>query len=299
MNFDWDDLRVFLAVARDGTLSAAAKTLRVSQPTVGRRLQNLEENLSARLFDRLPSGLATTAAGAELLPLAEDMERTADAVSRRQATFADQVSGTVRISSYELVAQYLTSRLPKLRQRLPEVELEFSVAHIAANLSRREADLLIRECMPDTPGLISRKLGGFAYAIYGSTDYVKDNPQALDDERYLVCDWVGTDDDHMYFPGQRWLRSQLGQRLPAVRSNNGFVLHESVRTGIGLGVLPCFVGDVDPALTRVMPPIDRFFSPLYLLVHDDLRRTPAVRAVMDTLIDVFNDDTAVLCGQVN
>jgi DNA-binding transcriptional LysR family regulator len=298
MEFDWDDLRVFLAVARKETLSAAAISLRVSQPTVGRRLNNLEENLSARLFERLPTGFVPTTAGIELLPLAEEMEQTADAVLRRQATFADQVSGTVRISAYDSMAQYLVNRVPVLRKQLPEVELEFSVAHLAANLSRREADLQIRECLPDSPGLISRKLGGFAYAIYGSKSYVNEHPEALSEDRFLMCDWVGMDDDHVYFPGQKWMRARLGQRLPAIRSNNAIVLHDTVKTGVGLGVLPCFAGDSDPVLHRLTPPIDELFSTFYLLVHDDLRRVPAVRAVMDALVELFQKEEAVLSGEI-
>jgi len=92
------------------------------------------------------------------------------------------------------------------------------------------------------------------------------------------------------------MRERMGQRLPVIRSNNGIVLHESVRTGSGLGILPCFAGDADPILERVTPPIQEIFAPLYLLVHQDLRRTPAVRAVMDTLIDLFLAETDILQG---
>ena len=139
MTMNWDDLRVFLAVAQDGSLSAAARSLKVSQPTVGRRLRALEESLGARLFDRLPDGFAPTAAGIELLPLAQQMQRSADAVGRRQARFADRVSGTVRISIFEIMAQFLTAHMTEFRQRLPEIEIELCVAHVSANLSKREA----------------------------------------------------------------------------------------------------------------------------------------------------------------
>lgn len=296
MDFDWDDLKVFLAVNREGTLSAAAKNLKVSQPTVGRRLHTLEEVLSTRLFDRLPTGFVTTSAGLELMPLAEQMEQVADAIARKQVSFADRVSGTVRISAYELVTQYLITRLPILREQLPDVELEFSVAHLSANLSRREADLQIRECLPDSPGLISRKLGGFASAVYGANDYIKFNPDAMGDNRFLMCDWIGMDDDHTYFPGQRWMRERLGQRLPSIRSNNAIVLQDSVKAGVGLAVLPCFSADVDPVLRRVTPPISESYSTLYLLVHEDMRRSPAVRAVMDALINLFAMESNSLDG---
>ncbi len=296
MDFNWDDLKVFLAITREGTLSAAAKSLKVSQPTVGRRLQSLEDVLSARLFDRLPNGLVSTPAGLELMPLAEQMERAADAIARQQVSFADRVSGTVRISAYELVTQYLISRLPVLREQLPDVELEFSVAHLSANLSRREADLQIRECLPNSPGLISRKLGGFASAVYGAREYIKTCPDAAGDSRFMMCDWIGMDDDHTYFPGQNWMRERLGQKLPAIRTNNALVLQDSVRAGAGLAVLPCFSADVDPVLQRVMPPIHECYSTLYLLVHEDMRRSPAVRAVMDTLISLFAAEANSLNG---
>ena len=296
MQFDWDDLRVFLAIRRQGTLSAAARELHVSQPTVGRRIRHLEEILQARLFERLPEGYLPTAAGAELLPLAEDMERTALAVSRRQASFADQIRGTVRLSVFEETARFLSSHLEYLHQRLPEVELELSVAHQAANLSRREADLLIRECLPDSPGLVSRRLGQCAYAVYGAYAYIKHHPQALGEERYSACEWVGSNDEHMYFSGQKWLRERLGERLPAVRMNNAVIMHDAIRNGAGLGVLPCFAGDTDPVLQQLTAPLETISSTLYLLVHQDMRRSPAVRASMDALIDLYAQHTALLGG---
>ena len=117
MTMNWDDMRVFLAVARDGSLSAAARHLKVTQPTVGRRLGQLESDLGTRLFDRLPDGSVPTQAGEELLPIAEDMEKAAHALQRRQAIFADTVSGTVRLSVFEVPAKFVTMHLPKRRSR--------------------------------------------------------------------------------------------------------------------------------------------------------------------------------------
>ena len=158
MSLSWDDMQVFLAVARKGNLSAAARELKVTQPTVGRRLRALEKSLSARLFDRLPDGFVPTPAGEELLPLAEAMENTAAAIERRRATLADRVSGTVRLSVFEISAQFLTDHLADLQARLPEVEFEVAISHQNANLSKREADLVLRACLPENPALIARKL---------------------------------------------------------------------------------------------------------------------------------------------
>ncbi len=296
MAANWDDLRIFLAVAREGNLSAAARALRVTQPTVGRRLRALEERLAARLFDRLPEGFVPTAAGAELLPLAEEMERSAESLERRQASLADAVSGTVRLSVREAMARFLAEFVRELRGRLPEIELELAFTHLGANLSKREADLLIRDCMPDNPGLIARKLGDLSYAVYGEAGLVAAYPAARGEARYRDCSWVGYDEEHSHFTDQQWLLSRLAGRVPAVRVNNGLVLHEAVRRGAGLGVLPCFAADWDPALVRLTPPLAELVSRQYLIVHRDLRRTPSVRAVMDELVVLFQREAPRLAG---
>ncbi|MEC8164261.1 MAG: LysR family transcriptional regulator [Pseudomonadota bacterium] len=297
MTMNWDDMRVFLAVARDGSLSAAARHLKVTQPTVGRRLGQLESDLGTRLFDRLPDGFVPTQAGEELLPIAEDMEKAAHALQRRQATLADTVSGTVRLSVFEVPAQFMTIHLPAIRANLPEIEIELSVNHMNANLSRREADLVLQVCLPDTPGLIARKLGELSYAVYGSRAYVAATPAARGNKRYQDCEWVAFDDDHVYFDGQTGLREKLAGRAPAIRMNNGHAIHDAVRNGAGLGVLPCFAGDSDPDLVRLTAPIQGVESDLNLVVHRDLKRVPSVRAVMDELIRLFKQEAPRLAGR--
>jgi DNA-binding transcriptional LysR family regulator len=294
---NWDDMRVFLAVARQGNLSAAARSLKVTQPTVGRRLRALEDTLEVRLFDRLPDGFAPTAAGQELIPLAEEMERTAEALERRQASFADRVSGTVRLSVTEIMAQFLSDHIAALRAGLPDIEIEIAVSHRNANLSKREADLVLRECLPEQQGLIARKLGSFRYAVYGAADYVRQHSVALTEGRYQACAWAGYDDEHAYFTPQKWLDQKLGERAAAVRVNNGMVLHTVVRNGAGLGVLPCFAGDRDQTLTRVTPPLAEIASTMHVIVHQDLRRVASVRAVMDELIELFKREAPLLDGQ--
>jgi len=297
MSLNWDDMRIFLAVARDGSLSAAARHLKVTQPTVGRRLGQLEADLGTRLFDRLPDGFVPTSAGQELLPIAEDMEKAAHTLQRRQPTLADVVGGTVRLSAFEVPSQFITMHLPEIRSRLPEIEVELSVNHVNANLSRREADLLLQICLPDTPGLIARKLGELSYAVYGSRGYVEAAPAARGNKRYHECEWVAFDDDHVYFAGQTWLREKLAGRAPAVRMNNGHAIHDAVCMGAGLGVLPCFAGDADPDLVRLTAPIQGAESDLNLVVHRDLKRVPSVRAVMDELIRLFKQEAPRLAGR--
>lgn len=296
MNLDWDDLRVFLAISAQGNLSAASRALKVSQPTVGRRLKSLEDSLGTRLFDRLPDGLALTSHGEQLIPLARAMETAASAVLRQQASFSQAVRGTVRISMDEQIAQFFLQYLPALRQRCPEIEIELAVAHINANLSRREADLIIRECLPDVPDIVAKPLGHYHYAIYGSRGYIEQHPLALSEDRYRACDWIGFDDDHTRFIGQHWLREKLAKRNPMVRSNNGVVLLDAILKGSGLGVLPCFVGDQEQTLQRLaLIPGDG--ATLHLLVHKDMRQSPAVRLMMDAVTELFVAHNDVLHGE--
>jgi DNA-binding transcriptional LysR family regulator len=167
MDANWDDLRVFLTLAREGTLTTAAKALGVSHPTVSRRVQALEQQIGARLFERLPDRFVPTSAGEELLADTEAMEKAALSINRRSAGLSDTVSGVVRLSAGEAMAVLVARHLPWLRARLQHIEFEVVASHTLANLSRREADLLIRERVPELAGIVARKLCHVGYAIYG------------------------------------------------------------------------------------------------------------------------------------
>jgi len=295
MSPNWDDLRVFLALARGGTLTKAAKVLGVSHPTVARRVQALETQIGARLFDRLPDRFVPTSAGEELLADTEAMEKAAHSIHRRSAGLSDTVSGTVRLSAEEATAALIARYSAELRSKLPQIEFEVISSHTLANLSRREADLLIREQVPELGGIVARKLGRVAYAIYAARDFLvkRYTPAAL-----AALPWVGFDDDHIRMPGQSWLQGYRGGRRPEIRGNNWLVLHEATRTGSGLAVLPCHLGDPDPALKRIGDVIPEVFSDQWLLVHRDLRALPRVRAVMDAVVELFLRERTLLEGRL-
>jgi molybdate transport repressor ModE-like protein len=295
MNVDWNDLRFFLTLAREGNLTAAARRLGVSHPTVARRIKALEDVIGARVFDRLPDRFVLTAAGEELLADAEAMERAAESIHRRSAGLAgDTAHGTVRISAGEAMTAFLASRLPRLRRHLQCIEFELAASHVLANLSRREADLLIREQVPDLASIVSRKLGRVAYAIYGHRTFAVPDASR---EVLRRLPWVGFDDEHHYMPGQSWLIELLDGARPAVRVNDWLVLHDAVRAGAGLSVLPCHLGDGDPELRRVGPVLAQVAADQWMLVHRDLRDLPRVRAVMNALVQLFQEERATLEGR--
>jgi DNA-binding transcriptional LysR family regulator len=291
MEPSWDDLRIFLCLAREGTLTTAAKALGVSHPTVARRVQALESQIGARLFERLPDRFVPTAAGEELLADTAAMEKAALSINRRSAGLTDTVSGVVRLSAGEAMSALLARHLPELRKSLKQIEFELTASHTLANLSRREADLLIREQVPELGGIVARKLGRVAYAIYGHPSLASRKPDLK------AAPWIGFDDDHSYMPGQHWLQQLLDGAKPAVRGNNWLVLLEAARAGAGLAVLPCYLGDPDTKLQRIGGVIADVFADQWLLVHRDLRALPRVRAVMDAVIELFQRERPLLEGR--
>src|SRR5262249_33449170 len=158
---------------------------------------------------------------------------------------------------------------------LPEIEFELATSHMLANLSKREADLMIREQVPQLADIIARKLGRVAYAIYGRPDVVVPAGR-LAPEKLRALPWVGFDEEHGYMPGQKWVAALLGEARLAMRVNNWLVLHEAARFGAGLAVLPCYLGERDPQLRRVGAPIEEVGVDQWLLVHRDLRTLPRV-----------------------
>lgn len=294
MRADWDDLRVFLTLATEGRLTAAARRLEVSHPTIARRIKSLEDAIGARLFDRLPDRFVLTAAGEELLGDARAMERAADSIGRRSAGLTDTARGPVRLSAGEAMTAFLVRHLPRLRRDLEQVEFELAASHTLANLSRREADLLIREQVPDIASLVTRRLGRAAYAVYAGRDQ---KLAGVSREALRLQPWAGFDDEHDYMPGQSWVLGLLDGPRPQVRVNNWLVLHEAVRAGAGLAVLPCYLGDADPALRRIGAVLSEVTVDQWLLVHRDLRALPRVRAVMDALVRLFQEERAALEGR--
>jgi DNA-binding transcriptional LysR family regulator len=295
MDLNWDDLRVFLTLAREGTLSNAAKALGVSHPTVARRVKALEERTGARLFDKLSDRFVPTSAGEKLLGDVQSMEHAALSINRRTATLSDTVSGVVRLSAGEAMSAFVARHLAGLRRDLVQIEFELVASHALANLSRREADLLIREQVPDLAGIVTRKLGRVAYAIYAHPELAAGRrSSSLRD-----LPWISFDDDHTYMPGQRWLQEQLSGVRPVVRGNNWLVLHEAACAGAGFAVLPCFLGDTDERLQRIGGVLPEISVDQWLLVHRDLRALPRVRAVMDAVIALFQNERALLEGKSN
>jgi DNA-binding transcriptional LysR family regulator len=291
---DWNDIRLFLAVARAGSLSAAAREQRAGVATLGRRVHALEQALGVRLFDRLPDGYALTDAGRDFVPMAEEMAAAAEAL-RRRSDAAGEEGGTVRLIANDWDAGFLAGRWSRLAAALPGISLELVQSHMPTNLARRDADLAVVTALPAAGELIARKLRPFGYAVYGARGLLTARPEA----RHLPADpalWVGLDGQHQYFPVARWLARHLSAPAAAGRTNNHLIARDLVVGGVGLGVLACFAGDAEATLERLGPPIAELTEDRWLLVHADLRHVPRIRRAMAAVGRLFEEEAAALAG---
>lgn len=288
---NWDDLRLFAAIAAEGSLSAAARRLKLSQPTLGRRLQALEAQMGAKLLERVGGGPAgsyvLTPKGAELLPLVERMVEAGEAIERARPDFAEGATGTVRIASGHLTVRFIARRLPELLETLPGIELELYSSYAIANLSRREADIAIRNRRPEEGRLVMRSLPQYSYAIFGARDYLAAHPEATTEARYQHCRWIGFDDTRGRSDSFEWLCARIG-RMPEIRCSNAGTILNALLAGTGLAVLPCFVGAEESSLVQLTAPIeDLDRETMWLVVHEDMRNRPRVRLAADRIAALF------------
>jgi DNA-binding transcriptional LysR family regulator len=276
---DWEDLRFFVALARAGSLSAAARTLRVSHATVGRRVAALEAVLGQSLFDRRADGFGLTDYGASVMELAVDMDERAHTIARR-AGRGEALSGTVRLTATEALAErLLIPRLATFRRRHPGIALEVLVDSRSLSLAKREADLAIRVARPQAGELFTRRLATMAYGVYGAP---RGDPSA----------WVGYDDAFAHLPEAQWLaRHGRGERV-VLRTNSVVAQLAAARAGYGKALLPCWLAAEERGIVAMTPPAALPEREIWLVVHRDLKDVPRVRAVMDAIVTMFDGERA-------
>lgn len=281
-NPDWDDLRFFLALCDAGTLSGAARATGVEHTTVARRIDALETALGAHLFDRFPKGWSLTAAGTALVPYARTLEDGMHALLNA-ARGASEVAGVVRVSAPPALAACLLA--PRLRgpvARLPGVEIDLRAEARTADLMRRQADIALRFARPTSPGLVAKLLTHVDYALYAHEDYVASRAPAH-------WEFLGYDELQRDAPQQEWLDKLRDARRYALRSNDMLTLLQAAVAGCGVGVFPRYAAAGAPGLVVLAPPCP-VRRKLWLVMHDDVRRSPHVRAVADEIIDMFEQE---------
>lgn len=281
--FDWDDLRVFIAAARAGSLTAAGERLHLDAATVGRRIARLESALKSTLLARSPAGLQLTAAGAQLMEIALDAETAMTAAVH--VTRPDVVAGTVRISTAEgFGAAVLAPALPRLIELHPGLRVELAAYAGFLSASRREVDMAVTLSAPDTARLIVEPLAPYHLALYASAEYIAraGEPRTAEDlARFQVVGYV---EDLIYAPELRYLDEILPGLKPALASSSIQAQRAMIAAGAGVGVLPAFLGQ---GLVRVAPEV-QLERRLWLSTHHDVHDTARMRAVrrwLKSLVD--------------
>lgn len=296
--YDWNDLRYFVAVAREGSTMAAARSLAVDQSTVQRRLAALERSFGYPLVRRHPSGYRLTAFGERLLREAQCVEDAALALQQRVEAFRRELAGVVRVTCPEPIVFRIASAgvLDRFRERYPDIEVQFMMSDRYLDLARGDADVALRSGDTVDGALVARKIGDSLWAVYASRRYVElhGQPDRVEDlERHAL---IGFDDALSKHRAAVWLREVVPKARIVARNDSVLGLLHSARSGIGIATLPTALGDAEPELVRVLGPIPALSRAWRVLTTQELRRTPRVAAFFDFMVEETERLRAVLTG---
>jgi len=289
VRFDWNRARAFLVTAEEGSLSAAARALGMTQPTLGRQVDALEEELGVALFERVGRGLALTASGVGLLDHVRAMGEAASRVSLTASGHSQSVEGLVTLTASEVVAAFLLPPLlARLRASHPGLEIKVVASTALRDLRRREADVAIRSGKPTDPELVATRLRDTPARLYATPGYLRriGRPKAPADLRR--ADFIGFSDD-----GDRFLDGMNAMGFPLERKNlpihtaDHLVLWELVKQGLGVGVIIEEVGDTEPLVERVLPAHPPIPVPMWLVAHREVRTSRRVRLVFDLVAEML------------
>jgi DNA-binding transcriptional LysR family regulator len=292
--FDWSLIRSFLAALDHGSLLGAAKVLHTSQPTLGRHIAELESQLGVVLFERTGRGLVPTATAHKLAEAARGMASSADQLARMLAGSQTQATGTVRITASTPVAvQLLPPILARLRQELPEVQVELVASNTVSNLLRREADIAVRMVRPDQSTLIARKIGEVGVGAYAHRNYLARRSPIRQSLDLIGQELIGSDTDTTILDGFKAMGFPASKEIFALRTDDLIVQWQAVRAGLGIGFVADYMARTDADVLAVLPDVLRIPTlPVWLAVHREIRTSQRIRAVYDFLADALPDAIA-------
>ncbi len=286
INFDWSKVRSFLVAAEEGSFSAAARALNIAQPTLGRQIEALEQELNVTLFERDGRGIVLTPSGVELLQYARQMGDAAGAFSLAAHGQSSAIEGRVSIAAAEMfAATQLPPIIAELRLAEPKLEIEVVVSNHVSDLHRREADIALRFFRPTEPDLYARKLTDVQAQIYASEAYLDrfDPPLTLDDINR--AEFISLDPENMVMHGLNAHGMKLTDANFPLQVDSYVVMWNLVKHGVGISVMDTSVGDHEPGVRRVLPDFPALNFSLWLVAHRELKTNRLVRRVFDVLVE--------------
>jgi len=283
---NWNDLRYFLALAREGSVSGAGKVLGVEHTTVARRVTALEKQLGSRLFDRIPSGYEMTQVAENLYPHALAMEELMQVADREVFGMDTQLSGSLKLTaSYDVFTRLITPKLHRFTDRYPGIDVELLSSTSLADLASRQADIALR-LSPNPPEyLIGRKVLPLRHGIYASTKYLK---KKRDSEKLILWEHERK--------APEWVADHFPKARIAARVNEIMTMMESVKNHLGIARLPCYVADAEPTLRRLDLSLTPSTWGVWVLSHVDLRSTARVRVCREFLIEIIEEQKSLIEG---
>ncbi|MBS8261106.1 LysR family transcriptional regulator [Roseibium polysiphoniae] len=294
ISFDWNNARAFLATAEEGSFSAAARVLGLTQPTLGRQVAALEAELGVVLFERVGRSLKLTPFGTELLDHVRGMAEAARCLSLAASGQAQSSEGKVCISASDLMAAYLLPELiGELRRREPGIHIEVLASNALSDLRQREADIALRHVRPDHPELIARLIREMCASFYASPRYLAEHgrPETFEDMASHAL--VGFVDDGVLLDHLNRSGVPVTSANIICNSADGNVAWQMVREGLGIGIMADDIAERCPDVERLFPGIDPFRYPLWLVTHRELNTSRRIRLVFDFLVDAFKQPRPV------
>ncbi len=282
----WDLCRSLLAVLRQGSLSAAARDLELTQPTLGRHIAEIEAALGVSLFVRSQAGLTPTEAALRLRPHAEAMEAAAAALARTASGGADEPQGVVRVTASEMMGvEVLPAILARFRERHPAIVVELSLSNLNQDLSRRDADIAVRMTRPTQSALVAKKLGSVGISFYAHKSYLAKagTPRRTEDLAHHAL--IGFDADPWSLRFFRQSGLPVSRDLFALRTDSEHAQLAALRAGFGIGGCQDGIAARDPGLVAILPGVFRFALEMWLVMHEDLRASRRVRLLYDHLAE--------------
>jgi len=285
----WDHFRTLLAVLDEGSLSGAARTLGLTQPTVGRHIEALEAQFGAPLFTRSASGLAPTETALALRPHAETMAAAAEALARTASGEAEALRGVIRVTAAEVVGvEVLPPMLAGFREAHPEITIELALSNRQEDLLRREADIAVRMVRPTQGALLARRVGAVPLKLYAHRRYLEAHgaPRALTDAGVAA---IGFDRDTQMMNALADRQIHLSREMFALRTDNDLAQLAALRAGFGVGACHAQIARRDPDLAPVLEDAFRYELEVWVAMHEDLKSSRRMRAMFDWLVDGLTD----------
>lgn len=287
---DWNLLKSFVAVAETGSLSAAARKIEVSQPSVGRHVAELERQLGIKLFRRGRAGYELSEDGIALLGRARAMREQAEAISRLALGATEAVAGTVRIAASEVVSAYvLPSMTAAFAEMEPGIEIEIVASNQVENLLRRDADIAIRMVEPSQLDLVARKITDIPLTACAATSYLDRRGRPASPAEIVGHDLVGYDRGMELIDGFREFGVEIDRHGFRFRTDNQIVFWEAIRTGNGIGFAQVPLVDREPLVEVILPGLPLPSLPMWLAMHRDVRTSARIRRVADFLYEQLKD----------